>query len=218
MTSAGRKMSNGIPDILTQVANYYSGKLAEHGETARGVDWNGEESQMLRFEQLCKIIEQPGAFSLNDLGCGYGALYDYLSSRWQNYTYKGYDVSDDMIRVARNRCACRPNANFAVAAEPTATEDYGIASGIFNVRLGHSDAQWGEHLQATLDILDRISKRGFAFNCLTSYSDADKMRDYLYYADPCALFDFCKRRYSRHVALLHDYGLYEFTILVRKIP
>jgi hypothetical protein len=57
---------------------------------------------------------------------------------------------------------------------------------------------------------------GFAFNCLTSYSDAERKRDYLYYADPCALFDLCKRRYSRNVALLHDYGLYEFTLLVRK--
>ena len=43
----------------------------------------------------------------------------------------------------------------------------------------------------------------------------ERMRPDLYYADPCRLFDHCKRRYSRHVALLHDYGLYEFTILVR---
>ena len=48
------------------------------------------------------------------------------------------------------------------------------------------------------------------------YSDPERMRAHLYYADPCRLFDHCKRRYSRHVALLHDYGLYEFTILVRK--
>jgi hypothetical protein len=32
------------------------------------------------------------------------------------------------------------------------------------------------------------------------------------------LFDLCKRRYSRNVALLHDYEIYEFTILVRKAP
>jgi hypothetical protein len=51
---------------------------------------------------------------------------------------------------------------------------------------------------------------------LTSYSDEDKMRAHLYYTDPTWAFDLCKRRYSRHVALLHDYGLYEFTILVRK--
>ena len=218
MTSSGKEVSSRIPEILTRVATYYSDKLAEHGETARGVDWNGEASQVLRFEQLCKIIENSGAFSLNDLGCGYGALYDYLNARYQNYTYNGCDVSDDMIRAAKDRYVRKPNANFAVAAEPTATEDYGIASGIFNVRLGHSDAQWREYLQTMLDILDRTSKRGFAFNCLTSYSDADKMRDYLYYADPCILFDLCKRRYSRNVALLHDYGLYEFTILVRKLP
>jgi hypothetical protein len=30
------------------------------------------------------------------------------------------------------------------------------------------------------------------------------------------IFDICKRKFSRNVALLHDYGLYEFTILVRK--
>ena len=199
MTSSDKKTSIGMSDMLSQVATYYSNKLAEHGETARGVDWNGEESQTVRFEQLCKIIENSGPFSLNDLGCGYGALYDYLSARYQNYAYHGCDVSDDMIRAARDRYVRKPNATFAVAAEPTAAADFGMASGIFNV-------------------LDRTSTRGFAFNCLTSYSDADKMRDYLYYADPCALFDLCKRRYSRHVALLHDYGLYEFTILVRKLP
>ncbi|KAQ37574.1 hypothetical protein AJ39_03274, partial [Mycobacterium tuberculosis MD14844] len=65
-------------------------------------------------------------------------------------------------------------------------------------------------------VQNAASRRGFSFNCLTSYSDASKMRDDLYYADPCALFDLCKRRYSKSVALLHDYGLYEFTILVRK--
>jgi hypothetical protein len=32
------------------------------------------------------------------------------------------------------------------------------------------------------------------------------------------LFDLCKRRYSKHVALYHDYGLYEFTVVVRREP
>jgi hypothetical protein len=50
---------------------------------------------------------------------------------------------------------------------------------------------------------------------LTKYSDADRMRGDLYYGDPAFFFDHCKRSFSRNVALLHDYGLYEFTILVR---
>jgi hypothetical protein len=69
-----------------------------------------------------------------------------------------------------------------------------------------------------MDAIDRmasLSRRGFAFNMLTSYSDPARMRDDLYYGDPCRMFDLCKRKYSRNVALLHDYGIYDFTILVR---
>lgn len=211
-------MEKNRTDILTEVAGYYSAKLAEYGETPRGVDWNGEESQVLRFAQLAKIIRQPIGFSLNDLGCGYGALFEYLNSCSRDFVYNGCDVSGDMIRAAQARYANNTNARFVIASEPFENADYGVASGIFNVRLGRSDAEWHDYLEATLHVLNRTSSRGFAFNCLTSYSDSGKMRDYLYYADPCALFDFCKRHFSRHVALLHDYGLYEFTILVRKSP
>ena len=45
-------------------------------------------------------------------------------------------------------------------------------------------------------------------------SDPDRMRDDLYYADPCFFFDHCMRRFSRRVALLHDYELFDFTMLV----
>jgi len=209
-------MENKIADLLSNVSQYYSAKLSEHGETPRGVDWNGEESQMLRFKQLSKVINPLEGFSLNDLGCGYGALCDYLSRSYQSFIYNGYDISDEMISVARVRYADSSNAHFIVASEPQEIADYGLASGIFNVRLGYSNSEWSEYLETTLDILNHTSRHGFAFNCLTSYSDADKMKNHLYYADPCALFALCKQRYSRNVALLHDYGLYEFTILVRK--
>jgi putative ABC transport system permease protein len=77
-------------------------------------------------------------------------------------------------------------------------------------------ADWRAYVNETIDRLAELSLRGFAFNCLTSYADADRMRPDLFYADPCELFDRCKRRYARNVALMHDYDLYEFTILVRK--
>lgn len=205
-------------DLLTEVADYYSEKLALHGETPKGVDWNGEDSQVLRFEKLCKIIDDRSQFSLNDLGCGYGALYDFINSRFPGFFYSGVDVSENMIRSAERRYQGVDQARFVLSSEPDSVADYGVASGIFNVRLGRSDTEWREYVEATLDTLNRTSRLGFSFNCLTSYSDADKMRDDLYYANPCALFDLCKRRYSRNVALLHDYGLYEFTILVRKMP
>jgi len=211
-------MQNNKTDLLTEVAEYYTTKLAEHGQSPRGVDWNSKEGQTLRFEQLCKIIDTSDHFSINDLGAGYGALYDFLANKYERFFYSGVDVSESMIRAAEQRYQDKSKARFVLSGEPDQIADYGVASGIFNVRLGRSDDEWRSYLEATLDILDRTSRFGFAFNCLTSYSDSDKMRDYLYYADSCVLFNLCKLRYSRNVALLHDYGLYEFTILVRKLP
>lgn len=210
-------MQNDRTKLLGDVAGYYSEKLVRFGETPQGVDWNGDESQVLRFEQLCKIIGSHEAFSLNDLGCGYGALLDYLSESCNLSSYLGVDVSEDMVRAARERFTGRKSVRFITSAAPDRVADYCVASGIFNVRLDRKDSEWIDYLHATLDVLDRRSRFGFAFNCLTSYSDADKMKDHLFYANPCAVFDHCKRHYSRNVAVLHDYGLYEFTILVRKV-
>jgi hypothetical protein len=42
------------------------------------------------------------------------------------------------------------------------------------------------------------------------------MRPNLHEPDSGLVFDHCKRRYSRHVALPHDYGLWEFTVRVRR--
>ena len=121
-----------------------------------------------------------------------------------------------MIAAARQRHAGQEMIVFEVAERPLRQADYGVASGIFTLRLGRSDSQCFSDMQNSLDALHATSHIGFAFNTLTSYSDADRMRDYLYYPNPCALFDLCKRRYARDVSLLHDYGLYACTLLVRK--
>jgi hypothetical protein len=76
--------------------------------------------------------------------------------------------------------------------------------------------EWRAYVLETIGSLDALSTRGFAFNMLSTYSDPEKRRDDLFYADPCEMFDLCKRRFATRVALLHDYRLFEFTVLVRK--
>lgn len=204
--------------MLEEVADFFSSKFIEHGDTPKGVEWNGEASQQVRFDQLIKIFDlnKSKEFSVNDLGCGYGALYDYIKDKYPNVAYNGYDISEPMIVEAKKRHGQFSGVRYYVSAKPVEMADYGVESGIFNMRLDCSDADWLRHIEKTLDMLDQTSRKGFAFNCLTSYSDADRMRPELYYADPLKMFDYCKRKYSRNVALLHDYGLYDFTILVRK--
>lgn len=210
-------MVDDMTSLLDEVSLYYSEKIAKFGATPQGVDWNSEQGQLKRFEQLCMIIDnRKQLFSVNDLGCGYGAFFGFLQNKYPNCSYLGIDISPEMISFAQGCYAQFSEARFIASSKPDHVADYGIASGIFNVRLDKDDASWYQHLQSTLDQLHETSQYGFAFNCLTSYSDKEKMRDYLYYANPCQLFDLCKKRYSSQVALFHDYGLYEFTILVRK--
>jgi SAM-dependent methyltransferase len=201
---------------LDPVREYYEAKLRDHGPTACGVDWNGESSQRVRFDELSKLIVESGTrvFSVDDYGCGYGAYLKYLQERGFNHLdYLGLDISPKMVNEARR---LQTQGKFEVGSTSPRLADYAVASGIFNVALNQERADWEHYVINTLDAMDAATKLGFAFNCLTSYSDAEYCRPHLYYGDPCFFFDHCKRRYSRQVALLHDYGLYEFTILVRK--
>ncbi|OAB63458.1 SAM-dependent methyltransferase [Leptolyngbya valderiana BDU 20041] len=204
-----------LKSIQEKVAAYYSEKLATHGSTPLGVDWNSQESQQTRFDQLARVIQKTGFFLVNDLGCGYGAFLEYLKSRYHSFSYEGCDISDSMISAAQSKYPTN-KGDFKNTYFPSRVADYSIASGVFNVCLDIEKVLWESYVYDYLDILDSHSRYGFAFNCLTSYSDREKMKDYLFYADPCKIFSFCKKKYSRQVALLHDYGLYEFTIIVRK--
>lgn len=202
--------------ILKDVGNYYTGKIVEHGATPRGVDWNSVESQEVRFAQLLKIVNQATPFSLLDYGCGYGALIGYmLKQSLPEFQYCGLDISNEMLDAARRLYFKAANVEFIEQLSDSRKFDYVVASGIFNVRLGHADDTWKSYIHSEIERLANLASRGFAFNCLTSYSDVEYMRADLYYANPCELFDHCKRKYSRNVALLHDYNLYEFTIHVR---
>ncbi|OAJ96176.1 methyltransferase domain-containing protein [Vibrio bivalvicida] len=204
-------------DIHEEISNYYSSKINIHGDTPQGVDWNGYESQFLRFEILSKIISMPNSrITVNDLGCGYGSYYEYLKRVYSDLDYQGIDLSKDMIDSALNRHNGNLGALFIVSDRPDRISDYSMASGIFNIKQDRNDEEWWDYLVNTLHMLDRFSSKGFSFNCLTSFSDVDKMKDYLYYADPMKVFEYCKNNFSKNVALLHDYDLYEFTILVRK--
>jgi SAM-dependent methyltransferase len=207
-----------VPDHqLSPIARYYGAKIVEHGPTARGVDWNDELSHEARFAQILKVCDGDRAFALNDYGCGYGALIPYLETRGSPFTYTGFDISERMLETARAIHGTSDRVRWVSREEELEPADYSVACGIFNVKLNADRGEWEQYVLETLNRLDELSTRGFSFNMLTSYSDPEKMRADLYYADPRVIFDYCERHFSFWVALLHDYGLYEFTILVRKV-
>ncbi|MCC6146852.1 MAG: methyltransferase [Anaerolineaceae bacterium] len=202
---------------LENIRKYFDTTLKTHGPSPRGVDWNTEEARDTRFEQLIKIIAPSQTFSILDYGCGYGALTDYLRKKSLNFSqFMGYDIAESMISVARERYAGIPGVAFTTLIDEVSTYDYATACGVFNMKINADKKEWDEFVIHSLTEMDAHSRLGFSVNFLTKYSDPDKMRSDLYYADPCFLFDYCKTHFSKNVALLHDYNLFDFTILVRK--
>lgn len=198
------------------VARYYADRLRVHGATPRGVDWNGAESQILRFRQFLRMPGLLHAGQIVDLGCGYGAMLDFLRDAGFGGTYIGIDLAPEMIAAASATHAGDPAARFTVGSMPDEDADFVLASGIFNVRVDVADGPWEDHIRAVIGNMARRARAGVAFNCLTLYSDVERRRPHLYYADPAFWFDHAKRRIAPSVALLHDYGLYEFTLLIDK--
>ncbi len=201
--------------VLSDHDSYYAPKLAQHGATSLGVDWNSEERQRLSFSKLVELIDGSSPFSIIDFGCGYGALLPYLKGRGWSFDYTGVDILERMVESARAAHGETSSQRFRPPGDDLGPADYLIACGVLNLKLQVDRERWTEYCLETIERFDALSRKGFAFNMLTSYSDPEKRRDDLYYGDPSFFFDHCKRHISPDVALLHDYGHYEFTIIVR---
>lgn len=199
--------------ILSRVDAYYTKKLNRHGTTARGVDWNSEQSQRLRFEKLLEMCSGDDHISINDYGCGYGALADFMQECGFNFEYFGFDVSATMIDKARELHEEIGSMSFHETVHPMKPADYCVASGVFNVKMDVDTMDWEEYVFHGIEELAGLATRGFAFNVLTDKADADRRRPDLYYANPLRFLAHCRQRYSRSAVLLEDYGLWEFTIL-----
>jgi SAM-dependent methyltransferase len=204
------------PDaVLDRVAALYTQNLAEHGPSARAIGWRDDETRVMRYDVLANVLNGDcGPLTAIDWGCGYGGLFTYLTgSRAIDVTrYDGYDLSAEMIATASQLA---PNRVRLFQSDLVGDDaDYAFVSGTFNVRYDASDDQWLSYVHDVLDSLWSHATKGIAFNLLSTY--VDWQEPHLYYGDPRAFFDRCKRRYSKKVALFHDYPLYEWTIVVRR--
>ncbi len=202
---------------LEGVAQWYTECLRRFGATAQGVNWKDDVSQCLRFDKLLYLLcgEPVVPFSVNDLGCGYGALFRVLEERFPGrlVRYYGYDISAEMLAAAGDYVGSE-RAVFAQSNRALQTADYSFASGVFNVKQGVAEDVWRAYVEDVLGNMHEKSTKGFAFNALTDR--ADFRAGHLYYADPLHFFELCRRRFSARLTLLHDYPLFEWTIIVRK--
>jgi SAM-dependent methyltransferase len=195
-------------------------RLAElHGERFRAmgygpgaVGWGDRPSQQLRFEELCRQDDFSGA-SVCDIGCGFGDLSEMLHARSGGVRYTGVDLCPEFIGEARRRF---PGDAFEVRdilgePFPERSFDFVLCSGALSLKIADHEA----HVRAMLAAMYAMSRRAVIANFLSDRVDFRLDKDF--HLSPVRAMEL-GLALSRFVSVSHDYPLFEFTLVIRRIP
>ena len=202
--------------LLDKISVFYSDTIKEYGPEPKGVSWNTCDRQGTSFKYLAKLVaDETAPLSVADLGCGYGALYNYLKCHHPPVVeYIGYDVSPAMLEVAREAIGVDTEVTLCLGSELDREVDWGFASGTFHVTLGQDANAWERMVLSALDNIHRYTRKGFAFNMMTDR--VDWKAENIFYANPGRFLNYCTEKLSRRVRLYHDMSLFQWTMLVYK--
>ena len=205
-------------NIVKNVKELYETSAKKYATTSKAVGWKDHTSHELRF----KILSEIGLFngcSVLDVGCGYGAFYEFLIKRYNIGYYLGIDIVDDFINIAKEKYKTHKNVNFLLVDIMELNEkymfDFVFNCGIFHVKFNYTDKDFFENFIKPIILkMWELTKRGMAFTFLTDAVDY-KNPD-LYYCSPTKIFNYLRKNISRYIVLRHDYKLFEFTVYVYK--
>lgn len=206
-----------IGQLLNMVSKAYSFRIDQCGPVANGVFWKTEDGQVLRYELLLQAIRTQdlgGPIRVNDLGCGYGALFDLMTDQpmMNGGQYFGYDITPRMLTQAQRRHD-DPRVHFIESPVATETADYSFASGTYNMNFNAHRDIWADYIKTSLTRLWDKTTKSMAFNLLDARST--EWLTNLYYADKTEFLEFALTL-SPEVEIIDDYPLDEFTIYVNR--
>lgn len=204
------------PSLLEPVARIFDKSVKVFGPGNKAVAWKTEEKQLRRFQIFSGLItasQEKNDYTINDLGCGYGAMFQAFMdlAAMKNGRYFGYDISAEMIRTARDLIK-DPRATFLQSHFATEEADYSFVSGTYNMKMGQESHIWLDYVERNLIQLWSKSRIGLGFNMLSIHNPGRQKT--LYYADPEYLYKFCHQHMSQQIRLINRLEPEEFVILV----
>ena len=97
-----------FPSFDRKIAEVFNQRFLKLGPAPEASMWFSKKRQFMRFEIIfneIKLLTNNKKRSIIDIGCGYGAFFEFLSNRGSNdiCTYFGYDVSIEVIKFCKER-------------------------------------------------------------------------------------------------------------------
>jgi len=205
-----------MPPLLNSVARTFSLGVKAFGAHHKALAWHDAERMQRRFDIFAGLImdiPEDRPISVNDHGCGYGAMFDSFRTlrALRHGRYYGYDISPEMIAEARKRIR-DPRAEFFVSHVAENEADYSFVSGTWNMKMWATDAEWRDFVYENLRDLWSQTRVALGFNMLSI--DNPYREETLYYADPAHMLDFCRRELTVNVRTVDRLEPREFIVFL----
>jgi len=219
---ASQKETNGKH---LEIVKHYESCLKEHGDTHKGVDWPNKNEAIKRYQVMYKLFSTSqnsvAKKSLLDFGCGAGHFLDFLKSEnHHGVIYTGQDISEAFINLCRNKY---PNHNFIcgdILTDDISSQlqefDFIICNGVFTEKLSLSFEEMYAYFISVLTKLWPKTRKAIAFNLMSK--NVDWERDDLFHVPLDRLTKDLSSLFSREFSIMHNYGLYEYTVYLYRTP
>ncbi|WP_052501525.1 methyltransferase domain-containing protein [Thiomicrospira microaerophila] len=212
-------MKSEMNQQINKLSEHYNALGKQHGYSPDATQQSSLETQEKRLNVLLDMAEDLTHAKVLDFGCGTGHLYALLKQRGFKGEYVGFDISSELLAIAKQH---HQNERFElknVFEQPIEeTFDWVFISGVFN-----NDMEYNQRfMQQVLSTLFAHVNKGLVFNALSRY--VDYQSEGLYYFDPSWVFDYCKSNLTTHVQLNHSYEVkpgvipFEFSVRLDKAP
>jgi len=193
--------------------NFYEIKYAKHGFHEKAIG-DPKRYNHLRHDILISNYDISSK-KIIDVGCGFGDMNISLRKKaGDDYSYLGVDLFEKFVMEAKKKYGNRKIkfecCNFLECIFDE-TFDYGIVSGIFNMKLSN-DCNY-EFAYETMKKMFSICNDGFSCNFLSDKVDYKNEENF--YFNPAKILEIAYS-FSRRIILRNDYMPFEFSIFVFK--
>ncbi len=208
-----------IHNILNkEISNIYNKRFDTFNNTPKGVFWNSKLSQDLRLNIILdKILQNAKSdeFSIADIGCGYGRLYEIIRERKLDgkVQYHGFDINQKIINFCRNNIDFG-NIKFSISALPLNETDYVVMSGTYNLTPTNNISLWEDYILKNLTSNWKLVQKAMIFNCLIK--EKRKIEKKLYYTELSWIQKICERNFCDPEVIKHNLLKDDITIILKK--
>ena len=191
------------------IETYYDRLCETQVDDVKAVGWINQQTQRLRFINLSLVGDLEGKTVL-DLGCGLGALFEFIQTEELACDYKGIDISKKMVKRARENY---PGVSFEsidfLSKKYHSEFDFILASGAFSMPVEDPYSYLEKMIRKMLD----LAKDGVAFNCLSDRSPVHLAETRFMYYNPSKVLELALS-ISPYVSISHHYLPNDFTVFI----